>query len=209
MVQRVFVVEDDDAVRRSLERLLTGLGFDVESFASASAFLSAARHPGPACLVVDYRLPDGNGLDVQRAVRSRGESLGVVFLTGHADVPTTVEAMKAGATDFLTKPFDADALKTAVNRAIAASTLDYSRRLELDAFRARVATLTRREHEVCALVVEGLLNKQIGDRLGTTEKTIKVHRARAMRKLGIGSVAELARLAERTAAFSAPPPAAV
>jgi FixJ family two-component response regulator len=198
---RVFVVEDDDDVRRSLHRLLTGLGFDVRSYASATEFLDEAPGPGPACLLVDYRLPDGNGLDVQRAIRTRGETFGVVFLTGHADVPTSVKAMKAGATDFLTKPVDADALKTAVDRALAESAQDYARRLELDAFRTRLSSLTPREHEVCALVVEGLLNKQIGDRLGTSEKTIKVHRARAMKKLGVGSVAELARLAERTSAL--------
>jgi len=198
---RVFVVEDDDDVRRSLHRLLTSLGFDVQSFASATAFLDQDRRPGPACLLVDYRLPDGNGLDVQRAIRTRGETFGVVFLTGFADVPTSVEAMKAGATDFLTKPVDADALKAAVDRALAASVQDYARRTEIDAFRERLSSLTPREHEVCALVVEGLLNKQIGDRLGTAEKTVKVHRARAMKKLGVSSVAELARLAERTAAL--------
>jgi RNA polymerase sigma factor (sigma-70 family) len=197
----VFVVDDDDDVRRSLHRLLTGLGFDVRSYAAAKAFLDEPQPPGPACLLVDYRLPDGNGLDVQRAIRARGESYGVVFLTGHADVPTSVEAMKAGATDFLTKPVDVDALKVAVDRALAASTKDYTRRVELDAFSRRLASLTPREREVCALVVEGLLNKQIGDRLGASEKTVKVHRARVMKKLGVGSVAELARLAERTAAF--------
>lgn len=201
MTARVFVVEDDDDVRRSLDRLLTGLGFDVQSYPTATAFLDAPHRPGPACLLVDYRLPDGNGLDVQRAIRTRGETFGVVFLTGHADVPTSVNAMKAGATDFLTKPVDADALKTAVDRALAASAQDYARRIELDSFRERLSSLTPREREVCALVVEGLLNKQIGDRLGTTEKTVKVHRARAMRKLGVGSVAELARLAERTKAL--------
>lgn len=201
MVARVFVLEDDDDVRRSLHRLLTGLGFDVRSYASATAFLGETQPSGPACLLVDYRLPDGNGLDVQRAIAARGDSYGVVFLTGHADVPTSVEAMKAGATDFLTKPVDVDALKAAVDRALAESATDYTKRVEVVAFRERLAGLTPREHEVCALVVEGLLNKQIGDRLGTSEKTIKVHRARAMKKLGVGSVAELARLAERTAAF--------
>lgn len=200
----VIVVDDDDAVRNALRRLLTASGFTVVAFGSAGEFLQAPRPDRPACLVLDQRMPELTGLEVQASLSAAGDALGVVFITGHGDVPTTVRAMQAGAVDFLTKPVDADALTAAVTRAIERSARAREEQRERDSFSGRVAQLTPRERQVCALVIEGLLNKQIAAELGATEKTIKVHRARAMQKLQVGSVAELARIAERTSLLGRP-----
>ena len=193
----VFIVDDDEAVGVAMGRVLRAAGFDVERFTSASAFLGrAAGHP-PACVVLDQRLPEASGLEVQRLITD-DSALAVVFLTGHADVPTSVEAMKAGAVDFLTKPVDEADLLGAVGRALERSVARHAASLERAAFLERRARLTPRERQVGALMIQGLLNTQIAWELGTAEKTVKVHRARVMEKLAVGSVAELARLAERT-----------
>ena len=197
----VFVVDDDPSIRRGLSRLFASARLDVETFASARTFLARARHDGPACLVVDQRMPELSGLELQESLRGEGEPLSVIFLTGHGDVATSVEAMKGGAFDFFAKPVDGEQLLSAVRAALEKSAAAVSVRRGRDLFLARLALLTPREREVAGLVAEGLLNKQIAFELGTSEKTVKVHRARAMRKLEVGSVAELARLAERTGAF--------
>jgi RNA polymerase sigma factor (sigma-70 family) len=195
---KVFVVDDDEPVRRALMRVLKAAGLDVEAFGSGKDFLARAAHDGPCCLVVDQRMPDVTGLDLQRRLVGDLGSIGVVFVTGHGDVRTSVAAMKEGAVDFLTKPVDDEDLLAAVGRALSRSADELTRRSERRAFSNRLDHLTPREREVCDLVVQGLLNKQIAGLLGTSEKTVKVHRARAMEKLGVGSVAELARLMERT-----------
>lgn len=198
---RVYLLDDDEAVVVGLRRLLTAAGFTVEAFTSVGAFLNRGAHDGAACLVVDLRMPEASGLEVQ-AMMAHDSALAVVFLTGFGDVATSVRAMKDGAVDFLTKPVDAADLLSAVQRALERSDTMRTRALERDAVAARVAQLTPREREVCALVIEGRLNKQIASEFGTTEKTVKVHRSRVMQKLGVGSVAELARIMERTAALS-------
>ena len=198
---RVYLLDDDEAVVIGLRRLLTASGFAVEAFTSVAAFLRRASHEGAECLVVDLRMPEASGLEVQ-AMLGQDSTLAVVFLTGFGDVATSVRAMKDGAVDFLTKPVDAVDLIAAVQRALERSDTVRTRSLERHAVAARVAQLTPREREVCALVIEGRLNKQIASEFGTTEKTVKVHRSRVMQKLGVGSVAELARIMERTAALS-------
>ena len=193
----VFVVDDDEAVGRAMGRVLRAAGYEAHVFNSADAFLARSSSDRPACVVLDQRMPGLSGLELQRAIT--GESaLAVVFLTGHADVPTSVEAMKAGAVDFLTKPVDESRLLEAVRNALDRSARGHAASIERRAFLERVARLTPRERQVGALMIQGLLNKQIAWELGTAEKTVKVHRARVMEKLGVGSVAELARLAERT-----------
>ncbi len=198
---KVYLLDDDEAVVIGLRRLLTAAGFAVEAFTSVGAFLQRTPHDGAACLVVDLRMPEASGLEVQ-AMLGQDSTMAVIFVTGFGDVATSVRAMKHGAVDFLTKPVDAVDLIAAVQRALERSDTMWTRSLERDAVAARVAQLTPREREVCALVIEGRLNKQIASEFGTTEKTIKVHRSRVMQKLGVGSVAELARIIERTAALS-------
>lgn len=193
----VFVVDDDASMRRSLDRLLRSLGYGVETFASARAFLDRPPMQGIACLVLDLRMPEVDGLDLQARLAARGDDLPVIFVTGHGDVPSSVRAMKAGAFDFLTKPFDESVLRAAIERALDWHAEVRASRASLDALRARFVTLTPREREVCEQVADGWLNKQVADRLGTSEKTVKVHRARVMEKLGVRSVAELVRIVDR------------
>jgi FixJ family two-component response regulator len=196
---RVYLVDDDAGVLRALRRLLTAEGLDVETFSSATEFLNRQPMDVPACLVIDQRMPEVTGLQVQQAIRDAGAgSLSVVFITGHSDVPTTVEAMKRGAVDFLIKPVEADALMDAINRALERSAQIVEATQERENFLSRLRLLTPRERQVGARVIRGLLNKQIAWELGTAEKTVKVHRGRLMQKMGVHSVAELARLAERT-----------
>jgi len=190
----VFVVDDEASVRTGLARLLRVAGFAVETFGSAEAFLSRTPHEGIGCIVLDLAMPSLSGLDLQQALAERGRDLPVVFLTGHGDIPASVQAMKQGATDFLTKPVDEAALVQAVEQALATHRTMFSARAAQDALRRRIATLSPREAEVMRLVIAGLLNKQIADRLGVGEKTVKVHRGRVMEKLGAKSVAELVRL---------------
>jgi FixJ family two-component response regulator len=193
----VFVVDDDASVRRSVARLLKVHGCQPEVFASAQDFLRHEGDYGPGCLVLDLQLPGLSGLDLQAELAAAGRAIPIVFITGHGDVPSSVRAMKAGAVDFLPKPVRAEVLLEAVRTAVARDIRERHSREAVDAVAARLRTLTPREREVLALVVTGKLNKQIAHELGTTEKTIKVHRSRAMHKLGATSVAELVRLAEK------------
>jgi len=189
----VSVVDDDALVLRSLERVLKSGGFAVRTFPSPEDFL-ARRPAGPGCVVLDMAMPGLSGLELQKALAHSGDPCPVVFLSGQSDIPATVEAMKAGAVDFLTKPVERGKLLESVRAALARDVVDRAARERSDAVAVQVASLTAREREVLELVAEGLLNKQIAARLGTAEKTVKVHRARAMRKMGAGSVAELVRL---------------
>jgi FixJ family two-component response regulator len=193
---RVFVVDDDPSVRKSLRRLLESSGYAVEAFPSAREFLARGPHPGPRCLVLDVRMPGLTGLELQEQLMAEGRRMPIVFVTGHVDVPKSVRAMKGGAVDLLTKPVDAQDLLAAVQRSLARSAEELSAEARLAEVRARVERLTAREMEVFALVVTGMLNKQIATALGIGEKTVKVHRARVMEKMGAGSVAELVRLAD-------------
>jgi len=192
----VFVVDDDASVRRSLTRLLEAAGYTVEAFASAREFLNAAQAPGASCLVLDLRMPGSSGLDLQKTLAQAVHRIPIVFVTGHGDIPMSVQAMKAGAIDFLTKPYAAKDLLDAIRRALDKDTTDLGREARTRSIHARVETLTPRERQVFALVVTGMLNKQIAAQLGVVEKTVKVHRARVMDKMRAGSVAELVRLAD-------------
>jgi FixJ family two-component response regulator len=194
--QRVFVIDDNVSILKSLERLLRASGFPVEVFTSPSAFLERPAFEGVACLLLDLRMPDLSGLDVQDALHQRGIAIPIVFLSGHADVRTAAQAMREGAVDFLVKPVDESQLLQAIARALArAADLQQRQRMERETAE-RLARLTKREREVCDLVERGLLNKQIAYELGTSEKTVKVHRGRVMRKLEVDSVAALVRLLE-------------
>jgi len=193
----VFVVDDDPSVRKSLGRLIASAGYAVEAFASAREFLARERYAGPSCLVLDVRMPALTGLDLQEALASARHRTSIVFVTGHGDVASSVRAMKGGAVDFLTKPFDEKDLLAAIARAVARDARDRGDEARVTEVQARVQTLTPRETEVFALVVTGMLNKQIAAQLGIGEKTVKVHRARVMEKMRAGSVAELVRLADR------------
>jgi FixJ family two-component response regulator len=193
---RVFVVDDNPSVRKSLARVLAAVGYTVEAFASAREFLARPPHPGPCCLVLDVRMPGLSGIQLQEMLAATGRRLSIVFVTGHADVPTSVRAMKAGAVDLLTTPVDAQDLIVAIQRAVTRDELDRVAEARRTEIQRRVSLLTARETEVFALVVTGMLNKQIGAALGIGEKTVKVHRARVMEKMRAGSVAELVRLAD-------------
>ncbi|HSL48188.1 MAG TPA: response regulator [Candidatus Deferrimicrobiaceae bacterium] len=192
----VLVVDDDPSVRKSLTRVLASVGYAVEAFASAREFLARQPHPGPCCLVLDVRMPGLTGIQLQELLAATGRRVSIVFVTGHADVPTSVKAMKAGAVDLLTKPVDAKDLIAAIQRAVTKDERDRATEARRAEIQWRVRLLTARETEVFALVVTGMLNKQIAAALGIGEKTVKVHRARVMEKMRAGSVAELVRLAD-------------
>jgi FixJ family two-component response regulator len=193
----VFLVDDDASVRTGLTRLVESAGYAVEAFASAREFLDREPPTGPCCLVLDVRMPGLTGLELQETLRAAGRRMSIVFVTGHVDVPMSVRAMKGGAVDLLTKPVDAKDLIQAIQRCVAKDVRDRGEEALVAEIQARVKLLTPRETEVFALVVTGMLNKQIASRLGIVEKTVKVHRARVMEKMQAGSVAELVRLADR------------
>jgi FixJ family two-component response regulator len=187
----VFVIDDDESVRKSLKRLLDAAHYKTEVFKSASEFLSRSAFTGPSCVIVDVKMPGLNGIDFQRALIEHDREEQLVFITAHGDIPMCAQAMKAGAVDFLPKPFKPKQLLESVERALSRSAEQLLRASERNHARALLQRLTPREHEVMELVATGLLNKQVGGELGMAEKTVKTHRANVMRKLGITSVAEL------------------
>jgi FixJ family two-component response regulator len=195
----VFLIDDDPSVRKGVSRLLRSAGYKSEMFASASEFLAREPHPGPACLIVDVQMPGLNGMDLQETLIKRGREEQLVFITGHASIPMCAQAMKAGAVDFLRKPFRDDELLQCVERAFVRSAEQRQHSAEKDEARRLLDLLTPREFEVMQLVITGMLNKQIAGELGTAEKTVKVHRGRMMQKLRVASVAELVRLVQRAA----------
>ncbi len=193
----VFVVDDDISVRESLQLLIQCEGWHPETFASAQEFLDRPRSLVPSCLVLDVSLPGLNGLDVQKRVAVERPDMPIIFITGYGDVPTTVKAMKAGAVEFLTKPFSDDVLLGAIRNAIERSKTALGHEAEMHALRDRYESLTRREREVMALVASGLLNKQVGGELGISEITVKAHRGQVMQKMKADSFAELVKMAAR------------
>jgi FixJ family two-component response regulator len=198
-IPTIAVIDDDDSVRRALARLLTTSGYQVRTFASATEFLETGLplEGGPGCLLIDVRMPELGGLELQSVLNAAGTRSAIVFMTGHGDVQTGVKAMKSGAVDFLLKPFTDDDLLDAVQRALVRNAEMRNEHREVDELEHRAAKLTRREKEVCNLVVAGRLNKQIAAALGTSEKTVKVHRSRVMAKMEAASLAELVRIVER------------
>jgi FixJ family two-component response regulator len=193
----VFIIDDDASVRKALSRLLRSAGHASETYPSAQAFLARAPHAGPCCVVLDFRMPGLDGLELQEALAAARRDEPIIFITGHGDVPTCAKALKAGAVDFLPKPFRDEDLLTAIARSLDRSRRFCREREERAKVRALVDQLTPREQEVLEGVVGGKLNKQIAAQLGTCEKTVKTHRGRVMRKMGVVSVAELVRLTEK------------
>jgi FixJ family two-component response regulator len=193
----VYVIDDDNLIRRGLESLIKSVGLEVDTFATAHEFMQSRRPDVPSCLVLDVRLPDQSGLDLQRGLVAAGIHIPIIFITGHGDIPMTVRAMREGALEFLTKPVRGQDLLDAIQKAIARDRELRTKRAEIEELRSRFASLTVRETEVLDLVVAGLLNKQIADKLGTSELTIKTHRAHVMEKVGAESLAHLVRMFEK------------
>jgi FixJ family two-component response regulator len=193
----VFVVDDDVSVRESLESLIRLAGWQTQTFESAREFLGRPRVAGPSCLILDVNLPDLNGLDLQQRIVDERAIMPIIFITGRGDIPTSVQAMKAGAMDFLTKPFDDDVLLNAIRSAIDRSQAALGQEVKIIALRDRYAALSSREREVMALVVAGLLNKQVGAELHISEITVKAHRGSAMRKMGARSLPDLVNMAAK------------
>ncbi len=193
----VFVVDDDRAVRDSTKNLAESVGLRVQAFTTAQDFLNYKRPDVPACLVLDVRLPGFSGLDLQRELSQKGSPIPIIFITAHADIPMSVEAMKAGAVEFLTKPFRDQQLLDAIAHAIRRNRAERKQRSELAQVRARYESLTARERDVMALVVKGLLNKQVAAELGMSEVTVKSHRGQVMQKMQADSFADLVRIAEK------------
>jgi len=197
VVPVVFIVDDDVSVRESLELLVRNEKWKPETFASAQEFLDRPRTAVPSCLLLDLSLPGLNGLDLQKRLAVERTDMPIIFITGHGDIPKTVQAMKAGAVEFLTKPLNNNTLVSAIGKALERSRLALAQDAEMQELRARYASLTSREREVMALVVSGLLNKQVGGELGISEITVKAHRAQVMQKMKAGSLAALVRIAAR------------
>ena len=193
----VFVIDDHASVRKALANLLCSVGLKVQTFGNAQEFLSSERPDAPGCLVLDVRLPGLSGLDLQRHLAAAGIQLPIIFITGHGDIQMSVDAMKAGAVEFLTKPFREQVLLDAIQQAVERDRAAYAQRAALAELRGRYQSLTPREQEIMVLVVRGLMNKQISGELGTTEATVKVHRAKVMHKLQADSLADLIRMAEK------------
>ena len=199
-IQTVCIVDDDPSVLRGLARLVRSAGFEVETFASATMFLATRAGTGPGCILMDLRMPGMSGLELQEALLRAGHVGPILFMSGNGDIPATVRAMKAGAIDFLIKPFDEAQLMAAIRGALQRDASIRRERAQIEACRERFDSLTPREQEVCLRVARGMLNKQIAWDLGTAEKTVKVHRSRVMEKLRVESVVELARLVDKIGA---------
>ncbi len=198
----VFIVDDDVSVRESLELLVSSSGWKPETFVSAQEFLSRPPALAPSCLILDVNLPDLSGLELQKRVAADRSDMPIIFITGYGDVPMTVRAMKAGAVEFLTKPFSDDVLLGAIRLAIERSQSSLDREADIRELRDHYASLSRREREVMALVVSGLLNKQIGGELGISEITVKAHRGQVMRKMQAGSLADLVNMSAKLSSRS-------
>jgi len=196
-IPTVFIVDDDISVRESLELLIRCEGWQPEMYASAQEFLARPRVLEPSCLVLDVALPGLNGLDLQKHLVAQRADMPIIFITGHGDVPMTVRAMKAGAIEFLTKPFSDEVLLNAIRQALERSRIALGREREMHALRDCLESLTERERQVMALVVSGLLNKQVGDQLGISEITVKAHRGKVMRKMKAESLADLVKIAAK------------
>jgi FixJ family two-component response regulator len=194
---KVFVIDDDESMRKSLRRLLDAAQYDTELFKSASEFLSRSAHPGPSCVIVDVQMPGLNGIDFQNVLIENQREEQLIFITGHGDIPMCARAMKAGAVDFLAKPFKPKQLLESVERALSRCAEQRRRASEKNHTRSLIDRLTPREYEVMQLVATGMLNKQVGGELGMAEKTVKTHRAHVMQKLHITSVAELMRVLQK------------
>lgn len=199
---KVFIIDDDPSVRKSLVRLITSVGLAVQAYPSAQDFLDNQLHEGPQCLVLDIRMPGLSGLDLQKELQQQQRMIPIIFITGHADVPMSVRAMKAGAVDFLEKPFNDQELVDAIHKALTQDQQAKIEQSKISELKERAASLTPRENETFGLVVRGLLNKQIAHDLGTSEKTVKVHRARVMKKMKADSLAGLVLMAQELGLFS-------
>ena len=202
----VVVIDDDASIRKALENLLRSVGLDVELFKSPQEFLQSNRPDRPGCIVLDVRFPGRTGLDMQREISSANTSLPIIFITGYGDIPMSVRAMKAGAVEFLTKPFRDQDLLDAVGVALEKDRTRRANEIRIAELRSRFTTLTARERQVLALVIAGRLNKQIAGELGVSEMTVKMHRRQVMRKMQAAGLAQLVRLADQLGLSSPPPP---
>jgi len=202
----VFIVDDDPSARRGLTRLVRAAGMNAESFASATEFVASQRGAGPGCIVLDVRMPEMTGPELQERLRQTDYSMPIIFLSAHGDVPTAARAMKNGAVDFLTKPVDREDLLKAVRLSLVRDAENRARQAERGSIQERIKTLTPREHEVMTYVISGLLNKQIAGWLGISVQTVKVHRGRVMQKTGVESVAALVRLCGKVGIAPVEPP---